>query len=206
MNALAHEDGPVPTHLPADPIRAREAALDFMDGTRLGWRASHLATWCKALRDAGQLTPWDHTTGRLLVTEGNVRQELALSSSVAMLDLPSTKALLTTARERVLTGLGTLLTTPPDDRFVRAAVYAGRARRTSKNGVATWVPVLREGELLSQWVLALFAVDALAHREVYDELLGICELCGSVSLRVATQRRRCPQHVGNHSSGRVPLR
>jgi hypothetical protein len=208
MNALAQDDdaGSTPPATGAPPLRAREAALAFMDGTRTGWRATHLSTWCKKLKDGGHLTPWDAPGGKLLVTEGNVRQELSLDGSVAVLDLPSTKQLITTARERVLAGIGTLLTTPPDDRFVRAAVYAGRARRMTLGGASTWVPVLREGELLSQWVLALFAVDALAHREVYDELLGVCEMCGAVSLRVAGQRRRCHQHAGNHPSGRIPLR
>lgn len=190
-------------------LRARDAALAFVEGTRSSWRAADLVAWCRAeLLDPGYLTPWDASKGRLLITEGAARLDVpttAAASNVA-LDVPSTKWMLATARDRVLAGLSQLMATPGDDRFVRAAVYTGRVRRVSDGRAASWRPVLGEGELLSTWVLALFAADALAHREVYDELLGICEVCGAVSLRVSTQRRRCPQHGPLRSSGKIPLR
>ena len=195
----------------AGQLRAREAALSFVEGTRGGWRASDLVSWCRTcLLEPGYLTPWNASSGRLLVTEGAARLEIPIAASHGeelALDVPSTKWMLSTARERVLAGLGQLMTTPPDDRFVRAAVYTGRVRRVSDGRTSSWRPVLGEGELLSYWVLALFAADALAHREVYDELLGICEVCGAVSLRVSSQRRRCAQHgPASRSSSKIPYR
>ena len=178
-------------------LRERDAALAFVEGTRGAWRASDLVAWCRThLLEPGYLTLWNAGSGRLLITEGAARLEVPIEAggSELSLDVPSTKWMLATARDRVIAGLGQLLTIPADDRFVRAAVYTGRVRRVSDGRASSWRPVLGEGELLSYWVLALFAADALAHREVYDELLGICEVCGAVSLRVSSQRRRCPQH------------
>lgn len=214
MGALANNDldaEKTAASSPGTSLHAREAALAFVEGTRSSWRAADLVAWCRThLLGAGYLTPWNPTSGRLLVTEGSARLEIPTTSPGAAtmgLDIPSTKWMLTTAREKVLAGLGQLLAVPADDRFVRAAVYTGRARRVTEGRTAMWRPVLGEGELLSNWVLALFAADALSHREVYDELLGICEVCGAVSLRLAPQRRRCTQHAAvTRSSGKLPVK
>jgi hypothetical protein len=186
----------------------RHAALSFVEGTRTTWRAQELATWCRDhLLASGYLSPWNATTG-LIITEGQARLEIPLRGDVTtpLFDVPSTKWLLSTARERVLAGLSQLLATPADDRFVRAAVYTGRVRRVTEGRSSSWRPCLREGELLSCWVLGLFAADVLAQREVYDELFGICEVCGAVSIRVAAERRRCAAHATASRSSRQKIR
>ena len=51
----------------------------------------------------------------------------------------------------------------------------------SRDGAASWEPRLGEGQTLSDWILALFAADAMADREAYDTHLAICDECSFVT-------------------------
>lgn len=98
-----------------------------------------------------------------------------------------------TARVRVAMTLGGLIATPVDDRFLSAAIFAGRVHREA----AAWKPSLRGDERLSDIVLSLFAADVLTQREDYDAKLCVCEACGRVWFEVdAPTRTRCAQHEG----------
>jgi hypothetical protein len=102
-----------------------------------------------------------------------------------------------TARVRVAVLLGGLLSSPPDDRFLNAAIFAGRVERAAGAHGSVWRPCPTEGDQLSDIVLSLFASDVLSHREEYDRALCVCDMCGRVSLTPdAPSRRRCAQHEG----------
>jgi hypothetical protein len=108
------------------------------------------------------------------------------------------RGILRAARVRVSLSLQGLLATPVDDRFLTAAIYAGRVDRSSE-----WRPKLKGTERLSDVVLAMLAADILTHRDEYDGALGVCTICGEISLsRTAPSRTRCLQHRG--SSGDRP--
>jgi hypothetical protein len=95
------------------------------------------------------------------------------------------------ARLRVSLSLQGLLGTPADDRFLTAAIFAGRVDRS-----AQWRPTLKGTERLSDIVLALFAADILMHRDEWDASLCICSICGHIALsRTAPSRTRCAQHA-----------
>ena len=99
------------------------------------------------------------------------------------------------ARVRISVSLQGLLATPPDDRFLTTAIFAGRVDR-----LAGWRPKLKGTERLSDMVLAILAADILAHREEYDASLCVCAICGRVSLRRhAPVRTRCEQHLSARS-------
>ena len=112
------------------------------------------------------------------------------------------------ARDRVVVTMRGLLATPPDDRFLHSAIYTGRVqRRTDEHGAEVWTPCLDDGGSLSQWVLSLFASDALSHRERYDESLSVCEVCGTIGFDLESRsRHRCAVHdlVSPRSSSRHP--
>ena len=56
-------------------------------------------------------------------------------------------------------------------------------------------PRLTEGTSVSQWVLALFAVDALTNPDDYEHKLSVCETCGVVGFDGEHRGRRgCPAH------------
>jgi hypothetical protein len=95
------------------------------------------------------------------------------------------------ARLRVSLSLQGLLATPVDDRFLTAAIFAGRVDRS-----AQWRPKLKGTERLSDVVLAMFAADILMHRDEWDASLCICSICGHIALsRTAPSRTRCAQHA-----------
>ncbi|APR77301.1 Hypothetical protein A7982_02648 [Minicystis rosea] len=100
-----------------------------------------------------------------------------------------------TTRERVTAALRGLLVRPVDDRFLTAAIFAGRvARVTTEHGTA-WRPRLQRSDRLSDVVLACFAADALDHRNQYDVELCVCDVCGRISFdERPTLRTRCLHH------------
>jgi hypothetical protein len=125
---------------------------------------------------------------------------------VSLRDLPSSswapayeqrlRAILRAARLRVSISLQGLLATPRDDRFLTAAIYAGRVGRA-----AHWVPRLKGTERLSDILLALLTADILEHRDEYDASLCVCGICGQVSLSRAISRTRCAVHGGAGTEG-----
>lgn len=184
----------VPTHLDA-----RDAALEFMDGALGGWDGHQFVDWCRRrLLGRGLLSMADPISGRLATVEEGAGRVVIPTSPYADIDpiyLPYARRLVEVARGRVVSALSGFLRSPLDDRFVSAAIYAGRVRRVRAGDAVTWQPSLREGEPVSHWVLALFAVDALGAREDYDQKLSLCESCGAVSFAPDRQRRRCPAHL-----------
>lgn len=180
-------------------VEGREAAVDFVEGVRRGWTPDDFLLWCRRrllLRGVVRLA--DGVSGRIQLFEPGVERVTIPTSPSHHLD-PMFAAplgrLLETARGRVVTTLGGMLGAPLDDRFVSAAIYAGRVRRArGDSGASGWEPNMTEGEPLSTWVLALFAVDALSGREDYDRHLHVCETCGSVAFGLGGSRRRCAEH------------
>jgi hypothetical protein len=120
---------------------------------------------------------------------------------VSLRDLPSgawapafegrLREIVRAARLRISLALQGLLATPPDDRFLSAAIFAGRVDRG-----AHWRLRLNGTERLSDIVLAVLAADVLAHREEYEATLCVCAICGRISFsRGAGARTRCANHV-----------
>lgn len=150
-----------------DPIR--QAGLAFLRGCRLGWSAGDLASWARTeLVRPGFLRLNAPLSGRFQLIEPG-----APSLVVPTLGVPAAvdpTALLETAYQAVIAELRGLTEEVRDDRFVREALYAGRVQRGRlyDRGVRRWLPSLAEGMSLSQMVLALFAADVLAHRDLYD--------------------------------------
>jgi hypothetical protein len=100
--------------------------------------------------------------------------------------------LLARTRSQVLSGLRGFLAVPINDGFVSAAIFAGRVQRVR----GRWHPRPDAAAPLSALVLSLFAVDALTHRDAWDQRLSICDACGRLSFTDAAEKRRvCPAHA-----------
>jgi hypothetical protein len=85
-----------------------------------------------------------------------------------------------------------LISTPCDDRFLNAAIFAGRVRREG----GRWRLAMRDRDTLTDVVLGLFAVDVLEHRELHQQTLCVCDTCGRISYDPATTTRSgCHEHV-----------
>jgi hypothetical protein len=91
-----------------------------------------------------------------------------------------TTAMLVRARARVVGKLRGLLQTPADDRFLSAAIFAGRVRRILVDNSMAWVPRPRPHDILSDIITSLFVADILGRREFYAQNLCICDTCGRV--------------------------
>jgi hypothetical protein len=149
----------------------------------LQWFTAHGATmgWMStpgAVRDAGVGSIALKAGGRM-VGDRVARAE----------DLPK---LLAMTRWKVIVTLRGLFN--GDDRFLHAAIFAGRVRRDDKH--PQWLARPHETDLLSDVVLSLFAADVLAHRDYHDQNLCICDVCGRVSYNPkVTTRAGCADHV-----------
>ncbi len=110
---------------------------------------------------------------------------------------PQLLELLSAARAVVITNLRGLLTSPSDDRFLAAVIYAGRVRRRRLPGGTEWTPNPEPSAPLSAVVLSVLVADILAHREFYERQLTICDLCAKVGFEdvVPARRRRCAAHA-----------
>jgi hypothetical protein len=99
------------------------------------------------------------------------------------------------ARVRIAVTLSGLVASPVDDRFLAAAIFAGRVERTSGEHGSTWRSTPKATDRLSDVVLSLFAADALSNREEYDACLCVCDVCGRITFRPdALARTRCDLH------------
>lgn len=107
---------------------------------------------------------------------------------------PELTRVISTARSRVVAALRGYIGTPPDDRFLRAAIFLGRVRRQDSQ----WVPRPEPTAPLSGIVLSLFASAILSERSFYDNNLCVCDTCGRVSFDAAPARRRT---CANHTTG-----
>jgi len=140
---------------------------------------------CATLYARGRLAVLDVRGGTVAVGEkGLAPVVVPITAWAAIAARPSPRLALAATWSRVVGTLIRMGWTPQDDRFILAAVHAGRVERIAdpRSSVGKWEPKLAEGEPLSDWILALFAADALERRDVYDTTLAVCERCGIVSL------------------------
>jgi hypothetical protein len=165
------------------------AGLTFIEGAT-GWAALDVSDWfttyARALgREAPPLSVMDLVVG---------------TASLSLTAPPSSRPgrpnqlsrLLAMARWQVILTLRGLLTTPGDDRFLHAAIFANRVRREG----GAWHVEARDDQALSDVVLGLFAVDVLTHREFHEQNLCVCDVCGRVSYNPrVTTRAGCADHV-----------
>jgi hypothetical protein len=80
---------------------------------------------------------------------------------------------------------------------VERSMYSGRVARVALPGrQRCWAPQLREGEVLSEWVLALLTSDLWNHPEAYEFGLEACAICGNVRLDASARMDRCTAHLG----------
>lgn len=186
--------------LPALPAIAGErgalvAGLAFIEGVAAGWSRNELVAWID-----------EH-----LVATGRMQRPSAVSEAVVgaiALD-PATSAtgprvatlselpkLLAMARSRAVVALRAFIATPSDDRFLRAAIFAGRVERVRSGTGSVWVARPRDQDHLGDVVLSLFAVDVLMHREFHEQNLCVCDVCGRVSFqRNVVTPSGCPEHL-----------
>ncbi len=104
-----------------------------------------------------------------------------------------TSALLVRARARVVGHLQGLLRSPVEDRFIAAAIFAKRIRRTTVNDAMTWIPHPHADDCLSDVITSLFVSDILTRREFHEQNLCICQSCGRVRFECShtAERHRC---------------
>lgn len=183
------------------------AGLTFLEGTSApGWTVRELGQWFDAhVLSVGMM-------GRpLLVTEPSAGTVAfypgAERTQTGATLLPK---VLIAARIRVVTSLRGLIESPVDDRFLAAAIFAGRVRRQRLHGEPTWVARPEPTAPLSGIVQSLFAIDILSHRDSYDRSLSVCDACGRVSFQDEPARRRaCHEHptaVSGYSWKATPRR
>lgn len=174
---------------------ALAGGLAFLDGSaRPEWAVDDLCHWFT-----------DH-----LVTPGYMMTPLVVTETAAG-TLPlyghppassqNLRGILDAARSRVLTTLRGLIASPADDRFLAEGIFAGRLWRQRVGGLSRWVPRPESTTPLSGVVLSLFAVDVLSHRELYAQLLSVCDVCDHVTFHEGSHRI-CAEHVP-HRSGTI---
>jgi hypothetical protein len=180
----------------------RQSALAFTEGVRLGWLTSDLMAWADEHLLATSRLDLGRLGGLQCVREpGFGLVALQLAKSKEPRKLRSTTAsqipqLLESARQRVLQALDAAIDRGHAD-FVNAALYSSHVvRAKTDDGRHVWTVRLTEDMSLSDWVLALFAADALEHPADYETDLALCDACGSVTLGLGAHiaRRECPSH------------
>lgn len=168
------------------------AARVFLDATLTGeWTNRGLHDWFDRHLVAAGWMPLPHS-----VHEPGLDSVLLHGAGANNRD-PQLAALLDAARKEVVAALSGLLETPPDDRFLAGVIYAGRVRRRRLTWGTEWTPNPEPTAPLSAIVLSLLAADILAHRDLYEQQLAICDLCARVVFEegAAQRRRRCREHA-----------
>lgn len=176
------------------------AALTFIEGTAAGWRDADVVQWfLEHLVVPGRMAP-----------PGGIYEP---PMGVVSMDLPdgedsggarTMERILEMARARVIRVLRAFIAAPPDDGFLKSAIYAGRVQRRRVDDRAAWVARPKETDALSDIVLSLFVADILTHREFHEAMLCICDVCGRMSFDpMKTTRARCESHPphGETTSG-----
>jgi len=147
--------------------------------------------------DLGELRRWldEHLVAtKILPPPDSVREPQAGS---VRLDPPSRPgvdvagAVLRMARARVIRELAGLVGSQRDDRFIRAAIHAGRVRREG----AAWRPSPGTSDPLSDIVLCCFAAAVLSEPQAYQQRFCLCDTCGRVSFDDRPEMRHaCCEH------------
>jgi hypothetical protein len=169
-------------------VGLRASALNFVNGARSRWSMDELLTWMdqsliRTFREAG--------VG--IIANGRPND---VDGGAGFLPHDRANDLIRTAHQKVVATLSAYIGPSADDRFVQAAIYAGRVTRgVSSDGVRKWHVLLSETVNLSEQVLAIFAADILQHPDDYQESLVVCEACGGVLFwpRRLT-KNGCPDH------------
>jgi hypothetical protein len=183
----------IPAYKLARPRRALAAGLAFLEASAVpGWGVRGVRDWfIEHLVEPGHMRPpfvlTEPGAGSVTLHEGDAK---ALTSSA---NLPR---LLAGARIRIISALRGLNASPTDDRFLSAAIFAGRVQRLRTQSESHWVPQLEGTAPLSGIVLSLFAVDVLSHRDEYEKRLSVCDVCDRITFQDhALRRQSCPDHL-----------
>ncbi len=178
------------------------AGLSFLDGVALNrFNREDLRVWIdRHLVHTGYMgRPWRIQEPLIGVLPSD-RQCSAFLPEVPPAD--ETAAILVRARARIIGQLRGMVMSPADDRFLSAAIFAGRVRRVMNGKDMIWVPRPRPHDSLSDVVLSLFVADILRRREFYANNLCICDTCGRVRFdEDPRMRRACFDHLPD-----VPVR
>ena len=168
------------------------AGLAFLEGSgNPAWGVAGLRAWF-----AEHLAPSGWMMMPVVVSEpGAGTVTLHGSSLNGIASHENLPQILLAARARVLSALRGLIAFSSEDRFLSAAIFSGRVRRVRVGAASQWVVRPEPTATLSDIVLALFAADVLANREVYDSSLCVCQICSRVTFKEgAEDRRSCPAH------------
>jgi hypothetical protein len=188
-------DAPGASQTPAPSDRGELfAGITFVEGSRSGWGAWDLTGWF----EDNLVVPGRMTRPSIVAEPGvgvialDPRSPVASRATLTAAELPR---LVTAARDRVVTTLRCFICVPSDDRFLSAAIFAGRVARGRDSGEAVWSARPSESDRLSDIALSLFAADVLMHREFHEANLCVCEVCGRVSFTPAVvSRNGCREH------------
>jgi hypothetical protein len=186
--------------LPALPAIATDrgalvAGVAFVEGVGAGWGRAELSAWIEEHLVAPGRMLRPATMSEAIV--GAIALDPATSATgprvATLAELPK---LLAVARSRVVVALRAFVATPPDDRFLKAALFAGRVERVRVGNNNVWLARPREQDHLGDVVLSLFAADVLMQREFHEQNLCVCEVCGRVSFqRAVTTVSGCAEHL-----------
>ena len=186
--------------LPAFPAIASDrgalvGGVAFVEGVPGGWSRAELAAWIEEHLVAPGRMLRPSTASEAVV--GAIALDPATSATgprvATLAELPK---LLAIARSRVVVALRAFVATPSDDRFLKAALFAGRVERVRVGNNNVWLARPREQDQLGDVVLSLFAADVLMQREFHEQNLCVCEVCGRVSFqRAVTSVSGCTEHL-----------
>jgi hypothetical protein len=170
------------------------AGMSFMNAARdEGFGYAELVSWFEQFLVEPGLMPMPTSVQEPGV--GTIMLEGAPNSAWAASREARAGRIVSTARVRIAVQLAGLVATKVDDRFLAAAIFAGRVQRVSGDHGASWRAQPTADERLSDIVLSVFAADALTHRDDYERELCVCDVCGRVRFAKDTSARtRCPQH------------
>jgi hypothetical protein len=174
------------------------AGLAFLDASAVpSWGIEGLRDWFTQ-----HLVEPGYMSAPILVNEPSAGSvTLHGSGAESLTSRSNLPRLLAAARIRIMSALRGLIASPADDRFLAAAIFAGRVRRRRVFGENRWVAQPEPTAPLSGIVLSLFAVDVLSHRDEYDRHLCVCDLCNRITFQESALRRKsCPDHPP-HESG-----
>jgi hypothetical protein len=174
------------------------AGLAFLDASAApAWGVRGLRDWF-----AQHLVEPGYMRSPTLVTEPTAGSVTLHGSGAESLTSPGNlPRVLAAARIRVISALRGLIASPTDDRFLAAAIFAGRVRRSRVRSESRWVAQPEPTAPLSVIVLSLFAVDVLSYRDEYDKHLCVCDVCNRITFQESALRRKsCPDHLP-HESG-----
>lgn len=158
-------------------LACRRAALQLVEGARLGWGKRELAEWLTG--------PYE----RLAVPD---EEDVPASVATMMggeIHLDRIGRLLEEMRADLLVVLSELTTEEGISAFTHLALatrLVGRAECT--DGADALVPRSRRRMSLVERAMSLIAVDALVHPHDYEHRLAVCTRCGGITFDMEARR------------------